>query len=183
MNRSPRVRTAGASRRIRTYADLPGSICAIVPALPSIGADRYAAEQLRRALMETHARSVAQRSGLCQQFDDRIEALRGLERTLSAQRVAARDVSNLNPPEIHGDTMTRAGLHFAPAMHLQSTDLDHALAREHDQLGLVVDRARDKRASHDRAKPFDREHPIDRQPNLSVRRCVRAPMPPDRASV
>ena len=130
--------------------------------------DRHTTKQFRRALMEADARSVAQRSCLAQQFDDGIEPLRGLERSLGAQRVAASEVADLHTAQIDRHTMSRAGLGLAVAMHLQSAYLHHALARQHDQLGLVTDGPRHQGPRHDRAKPFDREHPIDRQANLSI---------------
>src|SRR4051812_6485252 len=66
--------------------------------------DRHTTKQFRRALMEADARSMAQRSGLTEQLDDGVEPLRGLERPLGAQRVAAGEVSNLDTAQIDRHT-------------------------------------------------------------------------------
>ena len=129
---------------------------------------RDAAQKLRGAAVETHARPLAQRARLGQQVEPGIEQPRRLERAAIGQRVSPRNVRHVDAAQVDRDPPTGLRRRLRPAVHLQASDPGVALLRQHHQLLLGLQTPRHQRARDDGAKPLHREHAIDREPDGSV---------------
>ena len=127
-----------------------------------------ASQDLDCATVKTHARALPQRPRVGQQVETDIEPPGRLEGTPIRQRVAARQLGDLDAAQIDGHAPAGLRRGLRTAVHLQPADLDHAVPRQDGEALVDLHAAGDERAGRDRAEPLHREHAIDWKPYGSV---------------
>ena len=113
--------------------------------------------------MKPYARAVLQRPGVVQQIERDIQAAGCFERLRFGQRVAARNVGDLDAAEVDGDAMSGRSRHFLPAVNLDAADFHRQPARQQEQFLILAHRSGNEGSGYDRAESLYREHAIDGQ--------------------
>ena len=92
----------------------------------------------------------------------------GLECARRHNRIAPRNLLEIDAAQIHGHALTGGHRCLFPPVNLQRADLDRARVRQPHGLAIGLQRARDQRARHHGAKALHRKYPIDRKPERTV---------------
>jgi hypothetical protein len=81
--------------------------------------------------MKSNARTMPESGDLRNDIEDRIEPARWLECARCAQRIPAGELPDFHAAEVHGRPMACLGAQFLAAVHLDSADFHHDVARQH----------------------------------------------------
>ena len=119
--------------------------------------------------MKPHARAVAKRPCIRQQFDHHIEPARRLERTGFTKRRSSLEVGELDASEIDGHAMTGVGRWLVLSVNLNATRARGQCPRQHGKVLSFAQPSRDQRPGGNGPEAFEREDAIHRQPRAAAR--------------
>jgi hypothetical protein len=104
--------------------------------------------------MKSHTRTMFDLPRCWEQFDVHVSVTRDGHGTRSRQRLAARDVSDIDARQIHRHPLTRYRFSLRLAVHMKTANRDSATRRLQDQFIAVSQPPRQKRTGDDRPEPF-----------------------------